>query len=54
VSIFSDNDPFVPLNQKELFEKALLAEVMVQHNKGHFTQSDNIHELPIILDLVSA
>ena len=52
VAIFSDNDPFVPLNQKELFEKALSAQIIVQHDNGHFTQSDDIYELPIILDLV--
>ncbi|KND48674.1 MAG: hypothetical protein AB200_03040 [Parcubacteria bacterium C7867-005] len=53
VALFSDDDPFVPLNQKDVFDKALSAKIMVQHGMGHFTQSDNVYDLPIILDLVS-
>lgn len=52
VAIFSDNDPFVPLGQKELFEKELDAEIVVENNKGHFTVSDGIRELPSALDAV--
>jgi len=49
VAIFSDNDPYVPLNQKEFFEKHLGAETIVEHGKGHFTVSDGVNELPSAL-----
>lgn len=52
VAIFSDNDPYVPLSQKDLFEKELGAEIIVENNKGHFTISDNINELPPALKAV--
>ncbi len=45
-AIFSDNDPFVPLSQKDLFEKELGATIMVEHGKGHFTEGDKVSELP--------
>jgi len=53
VAIFSDNDPFVlPENQKSWKEK-VGAEIIVEHNKGHFTESDGVYTLPSALDAVS-
>ncbi len=52
VAIFSDNDPYVPLSQKDLFEKELGAEVIVENNKGHFTISDGIDSLSSVLKAV--
>ncbi|MBI2600584.1 alpha/beta hydrolase [Candidatus Daviesbacteria bacterium] len=53
VAIFSDNDPFVPLEEnKRVFEENLGAKVMVQHSMGHFTQNDGVTELPVLLGLV--
>jgi len=52
VAIFSDNDPFVPLSQKNLFEKELSAEIIVENNKGHFTVSDGIDRLASALKAV--
>lgn len=49
VAIFSDNDKFVPLDNKKLFEQRLGAKTIVEHNKGHFSGSDEITELPIVL-----
>jgi len=49
VCIFSDNDPFVPLSDKEIFEKKLGAEIITEHKKSHFRGEDNIKELPIAL-----
>lgn len=48
-AIFSDNDPFVPVAQKELFKQKLSADVSVEKDKGHFSGSDNVKELPIVL-----
>lgn len=50
VCIFSDNDPYVPLSEKELFQEKLGAKIIVEHNKGHFTESDNIKENPTVLN----
>ncbi len=47
VGIFSDNDPFVPLaSNQDLLDKKLHAQTMVLHDKGHFTESDNVTTLP--------
>lgn len=50
VAIFSDNDPFVPLNDNvKLFSEKLNAEIIIEKNKGHFTGEDGIFKLPIVL-----
>lgn len=50
IAIFSDNDPWVPYkeNSKRIKEK-LNAKIILEKNKGHFSGSDNIKELPIVL-----
>lgn len=48
--ILSDNDPWVPLDDKELFEQKLGAKVIVQNNCGHFTEDNGFTELPIALE----
>jgi len=53
IAIFSDNDPYVPLNQKDLFEKELGAETIIENNKGHFSPDDGIEEVPIILEKIT-
>ncbi|OGN11348.1 MAG: hypothetical protein A3C71_02070 [Candidatus Yanofskybacteria bacterium RIFCSPHIGHO2_02_FULL_43_15c] len=50
--IFSDNDPFVSLSQKDLFEKELNAKIFVEHDKGHFDPASGISELPIALETI--
>ncbi|TSC75176.1 MAG: hypothetical protein G01um101444_22 [Parcubacteria group bacterium Gr01-1014_44] len=52
VAIFSDDDPFVPLSNRDLFTKELNAKTFVEHNKGHFSPDDGITELPIALEEV--
>lgn len=50
VSIFSDDDPYVPLEKnKKILEEKLGGEIIVEHNKGHFTEDDGIKELPELL-----
>jgi uncharacterized protein len=41
VNIMSDNDPYVPISDKEIFKKKLGAEVIIEHNKGHCPGSDS-------------
>ena len=53
VAIFSDDDPYVPIaSQRDLFKKELNAEIITEHNKGHFAPSDNITELPSALNAI--
>jgi predicted alpha/beta hydrolase family esterase len=42
LAIFSDNDPYVPLAEKEIFERELGAEIIVEHARGHFTAGDGV------------
>ncbi len=51
VAIFSDNDPYVPLDNQDDFRDKLGCKVLIEHNKGHFSgPSDNITELPVVLE----
>lgn len=45
-AIFSDNDPDVPISDKDIFQQKLDAKIVVEHNKGHFTAGDGVTELP--------
>lgn len=53
IAIFSDNDPYVPLEEnKQVFEEKLGAKVIVEANKGHFAEDDGIRKLPVLLELI--
>lgn len=41
-AIFSDDDPYVPLSQEQVFKDALGATTVIEHGKGHFTESDGV------------
>ena len=50
-AIFSDNDPVVPFQiNREVFEKELECKIIVEHAKGHFSGSDDVKELPSVLE----
>jgi len=49
IAIFSDNDPYVPLSNADLFKKKLNSKILILHKKGHFDPSSGIKELPEIL-----
>lgn len=51
-AILSDDDPVVPISNKELFEKHLGAKTIVEHNKGHFGEDSGIKELPVVLSTI--
>lgn len=51
VTIFSDNDKFVPLDaNKAAFEKALNPKVIIEQGKGHFTEEDEVTSLPVVVE----
>jgi len=44
VCLFSDNDPYVPLSEADLFKEKLKAKIIIEHNKGHFDPDSKIKE----------
>lgn len=52
INVFmSGNDPFVPLSDKKIFEEKLGAKVIIESNKGHYTEDDDIIEMPNLLKI---
>jgi predicted alpha/beta hydrolase family esterase len=50
-AIFSDNDPYVPLENAKFFREKLGAKIIIEKGKGHYTEDeDNCMELPIALN----
>jgi hypothetical protein len=52
VAIFSDNDPYVPLDNQEEFRNMLGSEIIIQHEKDHFSEKTGTYELPIVRDIL--
>lgn len=50
VAIFSDNDPWVPLDNQDDFRHKLGSEIIIEHNKLHFSGEQGIMELPSALE----
>lgn len=50
VAIFSDNDPFVPLENEVAMREKLGARTIVVPNMKHFSGDDGVTELPMLLD----
>ncbi len=55
-AIFSDNDPWVPMERNiELFKKNLGEDITVirEHDKQHFSQNSGVVKLPLALQAIS-
>lgn len=52
IAILSDNDPYVPLGNQDDFRERLSSEIIVEHNMGHFGESNGVFKLPIVLELI--
>jgi predicted alpha/beta hydrolase family esterase len=52
VAIFSDNDPYVPVSEEEFFKEKLDADTVMEIGMGHFSPSDDIAEVPSLLEAV--
>ena len=50
IAIFSDDDPFVPLDNQDDFRERLGAEIRIEHACGHFSGGDRVTELPSALE----
>jgi len=49
LSIFSDNDFYVPLSDSDIFKKELNSKIIIKKNQGHF---DSIKEIPEIIKFI--
>lgn len=54
VAIFSDNDPFVPLSDKEIFRAKLGSHIIVEHDKGHFAEGETLITVPAAIRAIRA
>lgn len=52
IAIFSDNDPFVPLDNQDRFQSELESKIIIEHKKKHFSGSTGMKELPSALEAV--
>ena len=52
VAIFSDDDPWVPLDNQNDFKDELGSSIIIEHAKRHFSNEAGIKELPAALDAV--
>jgi len=53
IAIFSDDDPYVPLDNQDDFKDKLGSKIIIEHQKGHFSGSrDNITELAVVLNSI--
>ena len=49
VAIFSDDDPFVPLDNQDDYRDILGSKIIIEHAMGHFSVSNGVMELPVVL-----
>ncbi len=48
VALFSDNDPFVPIEDSRAFKEKLGAKIIIERGKGHYIESET-KEIPALL-----
>lgn len=53
ISLFSNNDPFVPLENEVLFKNLLNSQTQIYEEKGHFNSETGIEKLPEILEFIN-
>ena len=51
-AVFSDDDEVVPQENKKLFSERLGAKTAIEHAKGHFSGSDGVKKLPVVLKAI--
>lgn len=50
VAIFSDDDPYVPMDNQDDYKNKLNSKIIIEHNMKHFSGSTGTLELPAALD----
>ena|SRR3989344_5779709 len=51
IAIFSDNDPFVPVQDAQIFKENLNAKTIIVKRKEHFTKKGSLSDVPEVLNL---
>jgi uncharacterized protein len=49
IALFSDNDPYVPLDNQDDFKDKLGSKIIIEHKMFHFNERYGITKLPIVL-----
>jgi len=52
IAIFSDDDPYVSLDNQDSFKDKLNSKIIIEHNMKHFSGSTGTMELPSALDAI--
>lgn len=52
IAIFSEDDPWVPLDNQNDFRDKLGSKIIIEHAKRHFSGRDGVKELPSALRAV--
>lgn len=50
IDIASNNDPYVPLSDINIFKEKLGAEIIMIGDKGHICEESGVKELPVVLN----
>lgn len=50
IAIFSDNDPYVSLDNQDDFKNIFGSKIIIEHKMGHFSGSTDTKKLPIVLE----
>lgn len=50
IVINSNDDPYVPVSDTEIFKKKLDAEIVIVNNMGHISGEDGVKEFPLLLN----
>jgi predicted alpha/beta hydrolase family esterase len=50
ISIFSDNDPWVPQSNWKMFEEGLGSEIVIVKGLGHISEGDGVTEFPPVIE----
>lgn len=53
-AIFSDNDPYVPMDNVHDFQNILESKIIIEHQQGHFSGDSGLPKYDIILNAVLA
>lgn len=51
--VFSDNDPYVSLDEVEFFRNKLNADIILEKGMGHFTIYDKMTKVPMVLHVLA-
>lgn len=54
IALFSDDDPYVPMDNRDDFRDTLGSHIITLHTRGHFSEGDKCVELPEALEALTS